>query len=630
MEIEFVRAAVDLADLLALRTALYQATHEEVLLHLAFKGEHVKGTAQAFTEPAAQILKDRAVKFLTEELATFVPKTPTERELRHLMELTLGLPLDDSEFDLHRHSPGFDEFPREARWTAEPRGVTAGFTVAIIGAGISGITMAVQLKRLGIPFVIYERRAELGGTWSINTYPDARVDTASATYELRFVKNYPWTEYFAKQPEVRSYLEHVATAHGVLEHIRFGHDVTFAAFDDVESRWNLTIAHPDGTTTMSNPKIVVSASGLFATPKPLDIHGADSFEGEILHTTEWTSDHSAAGKSVAVIGNGSTGVQLLGRVASAAKHVYTFQRTPQWISPRARYGEPVEAEMRWLLDTMPYYWNWSRVTPLIPAFDTYDLLVPDPDWQRRGGYFNEQNDAVRAAFVAYIEQQTGGDRSLIDRLVPDYPPIARRLIVDNKWYQTLTHDHVDLVTDPITQIEADGIVTAAGNHYKVDLILAAVGFSVTKYLWPTEYRGRGGLELERVWSMDHGGPRAYAGVTVAGFPNMFILYGPNSQPTNGGLMLPAWIEIWVAYIAKSIIMMIEEGHDQMEITERAFDAYNAALDERASSMIWADPGSIKQNYYVNEAGRLQVGNPWKGVEYHAYLREPRSADYTFR
>lgn len=631
MDLDFIRRAVDASDLLALRTALYQATSEEEILRLSLAKGHGGGATPAFAEPEATILKDRAVRFLTEELGGFTPVMPTDAELRQLIELTLDLEITDDDFALHRHSPGFEDFPRDARWSSGQKpAIPEGFTVAIIGAGMSGIAMGAQLKRLGIPFVIYERRHELGGVWSINTYPDARVDTASATYELRFVKNYPWAEYFARQPEVREYLEHVAAEHGVLEHIQFEHDVTVAEFDDDASCWNLTITRPDGSTTTDNPHVMISASGVFAAPKDLDIHGVDTFEGEILHTTDWSAEHTAAGKSVAVIGNGSTGVQLLGRIASEAAHVDVFQRTPQWITPRARYGEPVPAELQWLLDTMPFYWNWTRVTPLVPAFDTYDLLVADPEWQRRGGHFSKSNDAVRDALTAYIRQQTGDDPALVDRLVPDYPPIARRLIVDNKWYETLTKDHVELVTDPITQIEADAIVTANGERHPVDLILAAVGFQVTKYLWPTKYRGRKGIELEQVWSMEQGGPRAYAGMTVAGFPNLFVLYGPNSQPTSGGLMLPAWIEIWVSYIAQSIVLMIEEGHDQMEIKRTAFDDYNQRMDERAAGMIWSDPASIKQNYYVNETGRLQFSNPWKGVEYHSYLKAPIISDYDFR
>jgi len=636
MEIGFVRDAVEGADLIALRTALYQATGDPSVLDV--RVGPVAGSALhalVVDERDRAALKERAVRYLTEELppeftggAEAPP--PSEPDLRFLLELTLGTGLTDEEYEINRVLPAFDEFPREVRWSSgsRPR-LPEGFHVAVVGAGISGVAMGVQLSRLGIPFTVYERRAEVGGTWSRNTYPDARVDTASSTYEYRFVKKHRWTEYFARQPEVRQYIETVAKDFGVFGHIRFDHDVVAAEFDEAASCWRLTVRRSDGQAVLTTATAVVAASGLFATPKPVDIPGAGTFGGELLHTTDWGPDHSAAGRTVAVIGNGSTGVQLLARIADEARQVHVFQRTPQWISPRPRYGQPITPGEQWLLDTMPYYWNWTRVTPLIPATQSHDLLVPDPEWQRGGGLFNKPNDALRAMLTQYIEARTGGRRDLVERLVPDYPPLARRLVVDNGWYDTLTRDHVELVTDPIARIDPDSVVTADGTRRPVDMIVAAVGFSVTKYLWPTEYRGRAGVRLEDRWQMADGGPRAFAGITVPEFPNLFILYGPNSQPTSGGLGLHGWIEIWTSYIAQSLVTMIEQGHRRMEVRRSAFDAYNERIDSLSAQMIWADPGSSKQNYYVNENGRLQVVNPLRGVELFELLRTPRPEHYHF-
>lgn len=630
MDIDLITRAVAAADLLALRTALYQATGDEALREYSVHYEAIRKGAQmalVIDERHHADLKERAVRFLAEEAADFTRVPPTEDEVRDLMELTLNASISDEDFDLRKVIPAFEDFPRDARWTAGKPAQADDFRVVIVGAGFSGIAMGVQLNRLGIPYVIYERRHELGGTWSINTYPDARVDTLSSTYEYCFVKNHPWSEYFARQGEVREYLQKVATEFGVLPHIRFNHDLVAAEFDEAASQWNVRVRNGDETIETS-ANVVVSASGLFATPKPLEIDGVEDFAGEIVHTTKWSTEHSAAGKSVAVIGNGSTGVQLLSRVASEADQVHVFQRTPQWIFPRERYGDPVEPEVRWLLDNMPYYWNWRRFTALLPGFDTYGLLIPDPEWQAKGGYFNERSDAIRKSLTDYIKVQVGGRQDLVDRLVPDYVPMARRPIVDNNWYKTLTKDHVELVTDPISHIESDAIVTADGVRRKIDLILAAVGFSVTKYLWPAEYRGRGGVRLEDIWDESGEGPMAYLGITVPRFPNLFILYGPNSQPTSGGTGLPAWMETWVAYVAQSIVMLIESGEDEIEVKESVFKEYNDELRDRAKGMIWSDPGSIKRNYYVNEYGRLQVGIPWTAQEYHQMLKAPRADDFT--
>lgn len=625
MNFEFVRRAVEVADLNALRTALYQATGDRHLRDLPFSDRSTP--SPEFDAPEAAIIKARAIRFFAEEAERFQPQQPDDALLRELLELTLGASLSDGEFQMHRTAPGFDEFPRAVEWSGERPTLSEATNVAIVGAGLSGIAMGVHLTRLGIPYTIYERRHEVGGTWSINTYPDARVDTASSTYEYRFVKNYPWTEYFARQPEVRSYLEHVAREFGVFENIVFEADLATATFAEDTKRWELVINRPDGTTLKASAKFVVSATGLFAVPKRLNIHGVESFAGEILHTTEWNAEHTAAGKKMAIIGNGSTGVQLLSRIAASADHVYAFQRTPQWIAPRTNYGKPLEAETLWLYENMPYYWNWTRFTPTIPLFGMGDLIVPDPEWQASGGHFNKANDALREQLTQYIESQLGDRKDLIERLVPDYPPMARRLIVDNAWYKTLTQEHVDLVTDPITAIEPDAIVTANGTRYEVDLILAAVGFSVTKYLWPSLYRGRDGERLEDLWSMDNGGPRAYAGITVPKFPNLFIMYGPNAQPVAGGLGTVAWIEIWAAYIAQLIVAVIEGGKDLIEVDEGVFEHYNRTMDEKGAGLIFADPSSAKQNYYVNETGRLQTSNPWLGDEYFSYLAKPDLAAF---
>ncbi|GAA4558578.1 NAD(P)/FAD-dependent oxidoreductase [Pseudonocardia xishanensis] len=626
--VEFVRCAVEGADPVALRTALYQATGDRTLLDMVV--EEVPGSPARMVRLRAEHrleLVERAVRFLLHPPPVDVDAVPDDAALRELLELTLAMSLDDETFELTRPTAGFADHPRDVRWTAGRPELPPGFEVAIVGAGISGVAMGVQLARLGIPFTVFERRDEVGGVWSTNTYPDARVDTSGATYEYRFVKKHPWTEHFPRQPEVRAYVEKAAREHGVLDRVRLGHDVVAGEFDQAGGGWVLTVRDRDGRISTHRCAVVVTASGVFATPKELQLHGIERFEGEVLHTTEWSSAHTARGKRVAVVGNGSTGVQLLGRIAQEAEHVEAFVRTPQWISPRPRYGELFSEEETWLFEHMPFYWNWTRVTPLVPYLGGEQLLVPDPEWQRNGGQFSEANDAMRAALTAYIRAQTGDRPDLVERLVPDYAPMARRMIVDNNWYSTLTLDHVDLVTDPIERVEPDGIVTADGRRHPLDMILGAVGFEVTKYLWPTEYVGRDGIRLADVWGMETGGPRAYAGVSVPGFPNMFMLYGPNSQPTSGGLGLHGWIEIWCAHVAQALVAMLEGGHRTVEVTQEAFDDYNRRIDDVAAGMIWSDPGSNKVNYYVNETGRLQQLNPLPGVEYFSYLKEIRDTDY---
>jgi 4-hydroxyacetophenone monooxygenase len=630
VEESFVRAAVDQAELNVLRMALYQATGNPEIGAIPLETAVVRGgagTLAVVPEAYRARLKELAVEFLMSEPGSYDLPAPDAHEIDRLILMAEGKPVSASDLENRRGLLCFDEFPRHSRWTVDPPPpIPSGFQVVVIGAGFSGIAMGVQLGLLGLPYVILERRHEVGGVWSTNTYPDARVDTLSATYQFGFEKKYPWTEYFARQTEVRSYVEHVARKYGVFEHINFGHDVKAAQFDDASSSWQLQVATEDGSHYELSANILVSAAGLFAVPREVDIAGAADFEGELLHTTAWSAEHTAKGKRVAVIGNGSTGVQLLARVAEDADHVDIFQRTPQWIAPRERYGEIMTDEARWLTQAMPYYWNWTRYIAVMPLFDARELLVPDAEWIADGGHVNARSDQLRAGLVEYIKAQVGDRPDLIAKLIPDYAPIARRPVVDNGWYRALTRENVELVTAPIERITATGIRTADGVEHELDMIIAAVGFQTGRYLWPTEYLGRDGVSLHDRWESD--GAQAHIGMTVPGFPNLFIVYGPNSQPISGGATLPVWFEIWSRYICQAVVAMIEKGATQIEVRKDAHEEYNRRLDDEANRLIYiTDTKSRDINYYVNVQGRLGVNVPWDAVEYHRLTVDPDLDDF---
>jgi 4-hydroxyacetophenone monooxygenase len=610
----FIRRAVELADLAAVRVALFQATGDPEL-------DSLTPVAQ-FTDEQRASLIEKAVAYLQSDAIHATLPKPSEEELRHLMEMATGIPMTDQEFFARRGLPAFDERPWCAEWPGEKPELPEGFNVAIIGAGFSGIAAGHQMEQLGIPYTIYERRHEVGGVWSINKYPDARVDTLSSTYEYNFEKNYPWTEYFAPQREVRGYIEFVAKKHGMWDHLSFNSDLKEARWDDDRSMWHLTFGRPDGTTFETDANAVVSAVGVFANPKFVDFPGAQDFGGTIVHPTQWgNGGYDAKGKTVAVIGNGSTGVQLVAPIAREAKQVYVYQRTAQWISPRPKYGQPIEPELRWILDTMPAYWNWQRYTATSALFASHELMVPDPEWQAQGGYVNQKNDALRGILSDYIKSQVGDRPDLIEKLAPDYAPMTRRPVVDNGWYAALTRDNVELVTENIVRFTPTGIETDDGTVRDVDYIITATGFEVIKFLWPAEYYGRGGVSLHDRWSTD--GPRAYLSLMVPEFPNMFMLYGPNSQPVSGGTSLPSWYQIWSGYIGQALIEMIERGKSSVQVTHEAHDRYNAALDEEAAGLVLLqDANSVKKNYYVNEYGRMQVNAPFESPYFHEMSSTP--------
>lgn len=624
----FVRRALDDADLNALRLALYQATGDESLLQLPLKNTPVYGGATVHTEvedEAAPIIRERVTAFLLNLPKDFTEAVPDDAALRRMMEAFRNETLDEREWAYRRDLAAFDPHPRQANWTGAKPEIPAGFQVAVIGAGYDGIAIGVQLEHLGIPYTVYERRSEVGGTWSRNTYPDVRVDTTNFLYQFFFEKNYPWKEYFARGHEVREYLEHVAKKYGVYDHMSFNSDVKAAEFDEKAGTWRITVV-VDGQERHVTANAIVSASGLFSKPKRFGAPGVEEFQGTIIHTAECTGKESFMGLDVAVIGNGSTGVQMLSAVHKQVKSLGVFQRTPQWIAPRERYGEPIAPETRWLLDTMPYYWNWYCYSIATMRLAGQLTQEPDPEWKAKGGFVSEANDNLRNSLVNYIHAKVGSRPDLLEKLVPDYAPMARRMVVDNNWYATLLKDNVELITEPIERITPTGIRTADGEERRFDVILTATGFEVEKYLWPAEYRGLGGVRLEDVWEDPaNKGPRAYLSITVPGFPNLFVMYGPNSQNRSGSLIV--WMEAWARYIAEGLVALIEGGHRYLTVRQDVFEDYNARLDEAMQSLIWNDPDSKERNYYVNPHGRQQVNVPWRLTEYHELLARFKPEDY---
>ena len=611
---DFIRRAVEHADLAALRIAIYQACADEEIAAL--------GPVAGLDDEQRARLIDRCVELLDDRLDTWELRTPSDEEIRSMLDMVLGVPTPEGDFELRKQVLSFEEFPFFAQWPAGRPAEAGEFHVAIIGGGFNGIATAVQLEQLGIAYTVYERRAELGGTWSIHTYPDIRVDTLSASYEFSFEKNYKWTEYFARGPEVKAYLRHIAEKFGVMDHVRFEHDLVEARFDDTTGTWEVTFRLADGSTSTTTVNAIVSAAGLFANPKQPEFPGIEAFGGTVVHPTHWPADLDLTGKRVAVIGNGSTGVQLLARVAEMAGHTEVFVRTPQWISPRDKYGQHVEPETRWLIDSMPGYWNWCRITSIMHLFNFHrDFLIRDPEFEATGGRITQTSENVRAFLTEYIRTETGGRQDLIDRLMPDHAPMVRRPIVDNGWYRALTRDDVDLVTSDIVRFTDTGIETADGEHHELDVVISATGFDIVKYLWPAEYFGRGGANLHERWDAET--PMAYVGMMVPDFPNLFILYGPNSQPVSGGVALPAWYQMWAGFVARCLTQVIENDHRTVEVTREAFEEYNQRLVEESQQIIMVTEETSKhKNYYVNERGRMQVNAPWETCDYYRMTSYP--------
>ncbi len=623
---EFVMRALQQAAPNALRMALYQATGDKELIEMQPETQSFWGGAfkyAALTPEDSEIVQAKAREFLRSATGQAGP-LPTDDTLLSMMDSYGTKPLSDVLHRMGREAIALDEFPRGVEWSnGEAPARRKDFHVAVIGAGVGGIAVAIQLQRLGIPYTLYDRNSGIGGTWQTNDYPDARVDVASHHYQYSFVKGYPWKHYFATQGEMKTYLEYVAEQFGILPRIKLDSSVTAAKWDAATSTWKLTVNdNTDGSEAQVAANAVISAAGLFNAPNIPNIPGLDDFQGKMFHTTRWDHDYDIKDKKVGLIGTGSSGSQLMPRIAPDVERLTIFQRNASWVTPIEGYSAPVSEEAQWLFAQMPYYWNWYCFGIFHMMFDDIEgLQTYDPEWQQAGGLISERNDQLREFNIGYIASKMKDKPELIDKLTPKFPPFAQRPVVDNGWFDALNRPNVDLVTEGIERITADGVLTTDGTEHSLDLIVLGTGFKTERYLWPINYEGIGGITIEEAWKKD--GARAYLGLTVPDFPNLFVLYGPNAQCRTGGLF--TWLEVWGRYAVKSVVKLIESGKHSMNCRRDIFDDYNARMDEEHKRCVWTAEG--QKSYFLNEHGRPGVLLPWNPVEYFDWVYEPDLADF---
>lgn len=625
----FIERAVAGATPNALRLALYQQTGDPRLAAMSVSRVPVQGgalTALRLDRADEEALRTIAVEHLLDGVTK--QRQPSKDETAELYRHFTGDEPTETELHWAYEDLAFDDYPRDATWTdGPPDGALDDFHVTIVGAGFSGIAFGIQLDRLGIPYRIIEKRDGVGGTWHINDYPQARVDVPSRMYQYRFVKNYPWKSYFATGAELKDYLALVIDRYDLAPKISLETELTSATWDDVEQRWDLVLNGPDGEVEQLHSNVVISCVGLFNRPNLPDIDGLDEFAGAMFHTTSWDHDVDYSDKRVALIGTGSTGSQLMPEVAERAGHLTVYQRTPNWVNPVAGYKAEVPDHEQWLLDTLPGYWNWLNLATSLDELELQQLQVMDPEWVAAGGRVNEHNDRFARRLVDFMEKKVD-DPELAAKLVPPYAPLARRLVIDNGFYDALTRDDVDLVTESIQCITADGIrsidpATDEPVDRAFDLIVLGSGFRVGEYLWPVEYTGRAGATLEQQWKTD--GARAHLGLTMPNFPNFFCIYGPNGQARGGSFH--SWATSFARYIGGLLVHLIEGGHRSIEVRREVFERYNDAMDAEHRNILWEHEGV--GGYYVNEHGRSGVNMPWTQQEYYEMIRVPDPDDYVF-
>lgn len=475
--------------------------------------------------------------------------------------------------------------------------------IAIIGAGLSGMCMAIQLKKAGIAsFTIYEKADKVGGTWRENTYPGVACDVPSHLYSFSFEPNPGWSKHYSPGAEIQNYAEHCAQAYNLHEKITFGANLVSAKYD---GGWHLTFA--DGRTEKVD--FLINGIGGLHVPAYPDIEGLDTFAGTTFHTARWQHGHNLKGRDVAVIGSAASALQLIPEIAPIVKSLIVFQRTPNWVLPRQdeKYSEGSKARFG--------KFDWLRKLHRLRIYLSFEMRFP---LFRNNKWFQRWSQKMAHA---HMEEQVP-DEALRAKLTPDYPVGCKRILASNVYFPALQRDNVTVVTDAITGANAEGLTDAAGTLHKVDTIIHATGFKPFSLLEGMEIVGKGGLQMADYFA--GGGVRAHKTVSVPGFPNFAFLTGPNSGLGHNSIIL--MIEAQVDYIIGCIQAMTKKGAKSIDVKPAAADQFDQQIQSDLDGTVWH---AGCKSWYVGADGRNYTLWPNSTLKFRRDMRMLDSEDFVF-
>jgi 4-hydroxyacetophenone monooxygenase len=542
----------------------------------------------------------------------------TAEELIQMMNVSEAttIPTEYADLMIHR-------LQRYSGAAPAPVAVPEGFHALIIGSGMSGVAAAVRLRQAGVPFTIIEKQDQAGGVWRSHHYPGCGVDTPGHLYSYSFAGG-DWSMYFPLQKEVEGYFRRVAKQSGIEESVRFGTECLWTRYDESSHTWHSRLRLPDGSEETLVTNVVISAVGAFATPKFPPIPGLREFDGPLVHTSKWDHTLDLRDKRVAVIGNGASAMQLVPAIADTVRSLTVFQRSKQWAAPFPKFRMKVPEAVRLLFREVPQY-EWLYRLRLSWIFDSqvHDTLQKDPDWKHPERSINATNEGHREVFTRYIKEQLADRPDLLDKVTPTFPPFGKRMLLDNGWYKTLTKPHVTLIDGPVARVEGKKVYGNDGEAHEADVLIVATGYDVTRFLSPVEVIGRGGLTIRDAWDDDDS--RAYLGTVVPEFPNLFMLYGPNTALGHGGSFIFT-VECQIDYVLSVLRQMGEHSLVEVECRHDLYDTYNEHIQTMHKNMIWSHPGM--STYFRNDRGRVVTNSPWRLVDYWRMTREANLGDFS--
>ncbi|MFF2041122.1 flavin-containing monooxygenase [Kitasatospora sp. NPDC058170] len=465
--------------------------------------------------------------------------------------------------------------------TARPEGggrPVRDLRVAVIGSGFSGLGTAVRLLQQGIDdFLVFERADEVGGTWRDNTYPGCACDVMSHLYSFSFARNPEWNSTFGGQGELFAYLKDTAERFGVRPYLRLGHELLAARWDEDLRRWHIETSQGHYTA-----QVLVTGTGYLSEPSVPNLPGLDTFQGTVFHSARWDHGHDLTGRNVAVIGTGASAIQFVPKIQPQVGRLDLYQRTPPWVGPKN--DKPTSTRQRWMLRHLPGYQHFRR------SFNMHGREILAFVMSRPALATKMQkmaSDHLRKSVA---------DTDLRRRLTPDFILGCKRLLFSNTWYPAIQQPNVDIVSDAITAIGPTSVTSADGTSREVDTIILGTGFHATDRPVARRIHGRGGISLRDTWK---DGMSAHRGTTVAGFPNLFMLLGPNT--TLGHSSQVVMIEAQIAYVMDALKAMDKRQLASVEVRPQAQQDYNTALAAKLDGTVW-NAGDCK-SWYIDAGGR---------------------------
>jgi len=466
-------------------------------------------------------------------------------------------------------------------------------SVIVVGAGFSGIGMAARLRQRGIEdFVVLDRGNDLGGTWRDNSYPGAACDVPSNLYSFSFALNPRWTRSFTSQGEIWDYLRHCVDAFGVGEHLRLRHEVEVARWDEVARQWSVRTTTGE---TYSAP-VLIWATGSLSEPSIPDFPGLEQFRGKVFHSAQWEHGYDLAGKRVCVVGTGASAIQFVPRIQPVVAQLYLHQRTPPWVFPR--HDRAVSALRQMLYRRLPVTQRLARLRTYL----TFEILLATFTGKAR-----RRKGAVRAQALSHLRKQVA-DPELRAKLTPDYEPGCKRLLLSDDYFPSLTQPNVEVISSPVASFTAHEVIGCDGVGRAVDVVIMGTGFEAAEPPYADHIVGRDGVRLSEVWKAD--GVEAYAGSTVVGFPNLFMMIGPNSTLAHNSMIY--MIESHINYIESALLFMARPGVGTVEVKPSVQRRYNAKLQARLAHSVWVEGGC--GSWYLDHRGRnttLWPDHTWK-------------------